>query len=402
MAMGKVVEMPCLDHNLSRVTFGVEDKPSCDGCGGTEGVGLACKRCNLQAHEECIEWSLKFAGHSNHHLRKVSPETLDYTNGKCHLCGEIPSKAFYHCSICDFSIDEYCKINGRCSVFDGRSHKHPFILLPRQISFICNACGLVGECNPYVCIECNLMIHRDCIDLPRIININRHDHRISLTYHLGRGNWEPCGVCRKKIDWSIGAFYCKRCPNYAVHSKCATKFKVWDMKELEDVPEKEEKIKDPYEEINGEKEIIHFSHEQHNLILCEDRVVDSKMIHCFACFLPIYDDMYYKCVQCDFFHPLYLTLEESKSCVACGLHSPNVLSCIVCDFALDINCATLPAKVKHRCDDHFLSLCLGGNNGTGELWCDICETKTDPKFCKRQHHGLRRDTFKVEQFPTVV
>uniref|UniRef100_A0A1J3HP25 Phorbol-ester/DAG-type domain-containing protein n=1 Tax=Noccaea caerulescens TaxID=107243 RepID=A0A1J3HP25_NOCCA len=473
--MGKL-EMPCFGHYLgscpSRVTFGIGDKPLCDGCGGSDGDGFVCDMCNLQAHKECIEWSLKFAGHANHQLKKVSPGSLDYTDGQCHYCREIPTKDFYHCSICDFSIDEHCKRRQLYTITNLRIHNHSFTLLSRKISFTCNACGFLGERNPYVCIECNFMIHKDCISLPRVININRHEHRISLTYHLGRGNWELCGVCRKKIDWNFGAFSCKRCPGYAVHSKCATDSKVWDGEELEDVPEVEEEILDPYKVIN-ENEINHFSHEEHDLRLGVDNVTDFEMMRCDACILPLNDGMFYKCMQCDFFlhkvcanlprkrrhvlhnhklnlqvdyckrdslfqcfackqfstgfryecltyiyrgeikcqqiildsrcgsisepfhhvlhpHPLYFTLEEFKTCVACDVKSPSVLSCTICDFALDIKCATLPTKVRHKCDDNYLSLCLGDKYVGGEiLWCDICETKTDPNvwFYTNEDYG---------------
>lgn len=89
-----------------------------------------------------------------------------------------------------------------------------------------------------LCLECNLMFHKDCIYLPRIISINRHDHRISRTSHLGPGDWK-CGVCRQKISCSQGAFICSRCPKYAFHLNCAIKDDVWDGKEFEDESEEE-------------------------------------------------------------------------------------------------------------------------------------------------------------------
>jgi hypothetical protein len=76
-------------------------------------------------------------------------------------------------------------------------------------------------------------------------------------------------------------------------------------------------------------------------------------------------------------HPLFRTSKEHKTCGACGEDSEYVLSCIVCDFALGMDCATLPRKVKHRCDDHVLSLHHGAGSSNGQLWCDICEGKTD-------------------------
>lgn len=78
-------------------------------------------------------------------------------------------------------------------------------------------------------------------------------------------------------------------------------------------------------------------------------------------------------------HPLYRTSTEPKTCIACGRYSKYVLNCIVLlEFALCMECATLPRKVKHRCDDHILTLHHGRGNSDGQLWCDICERKTDP------------------------
>ncbi|EOA15679.1 hypothetical protein CARUB_v10006277mg, partial [Capsella rubella] len=308
--------------------------------------------------------------------------------------------------------------------------------------------------NPYVCLECG---YHGCITLPRVISINRHDHRVSRSYHLGHGDWE-CGVCREKMHWPFGGFSCKRCPNYAVHSKCATRDDVWDGEELEDEPEEEEE-EAPYKEVN-ENEIIHFSHEEHNLRLGDDNVIDCEKMRCDACILPINSDIFFKCVQCNFFlhkvcaslprkkrnilhnhkvdlrvrdkpgkyfeciyclqffdgfrytcknslksftrcsfkidvrcgsisepfnhelhpHPLYRTSRETKTCGACGQESDYVLSCTSCKFALGMECATLPRTVKHRCDDHVLSLHFGdGNSKSTQLWCDICEGKTDPR-----------------------
>ncbi|KFK38131.1 hypothetical protein AALP_AA3G073700 [Arabis alpina] len=300
-------------------------------------------------------------------------------------------------------------------------HEDAFILLPREITFTCNACGLIGERNPYVCIACDLMIHKVCIDLPRVININRHDHRVSLTYHLGHGKSRLCAVCQESIDWTFGGYACKRCPDYAVHSNCATDKRVWDGKELEDVPEEDEEILDPYKMINCEKEIIHFSHEEHNLILVEDNVKEFEKIRCDACILPLDDGMFYKCVEGDFFlhklyeclnhieyqaldcgvilldarcgsisepfihplhsHPLYHTLETSKTCVACGENSPNVLTCKECGFYLDIKCATLPTTCVLGDMSHIKPECLDvgsqviPNNGMTRPFCGICKLR---------------------------
>ncbi|XP_023646066.1 uncharacterized protein LOC17877084 isoform X2 [Capsella rubella] len=415
---------------------------NCDGCGDDSGYGYNCGRCNIQAHVSCIGWPdiINHPCHSRHPLKKVSPETIDYTDGKCQFCRSPLVDLMFHCSVCNFSVDLRCWLKpAPLTIYQEKSHNHTLTLMARKDSFTCNACGLVG-----------------CINLARVININRHDHKISHTYQLGHGDWE-CGVCRKRMDWTFGAFSCSRCPSYAVHSKCATREDVWDGKELEDDLEDEEE-KDPYEEIN-EKEIIHFSHDLHILRLVDDGIAASyEKKRCDACVMPVSSDTFFKCVECEFFlhkvcaslprkkrnilhnhkldlqygdeysgkdfectycqkhfdgfrykclsnyacmhltimldmrcstisepfqhelhpHPLFRTSKEHKTCGACGEDSEYVLSCIACDFALGMECATLPRKVKHRCDDHVLSLHHGAGSSKGQLWCDICEGKTDP------------------------
>ncbi|XP_019092159.1 PREDICTED: uncharacterized protein LOC104748058 [Camelina sativa] len=414
------------------------DVNTCAGCDEDYGYCYWCPSCSFRAHSECIEWpdTIDHPCHSRHPLKKVSPGTIDYTDGKCHFCREKLIDPMYHCSLCNFSIDVNCwRHPPHRTIYQPKSHDHAFTLMPRKITFTCNACGMV-----------------DCIDLPRVININLHDHRISRTYHLGHGVWDLCGVCRKEIDWSFGAFTCKRCPHYVVHPKCATRKDVWDGKELEDVPEEEEEIEDPYKLIN-DKEIIHFSHE-HILRLGDDNVVTVyEKLRCDACIFPINSDIFFKCVQCEFFlhkvcaslprrkrsimhtdklnlrvkdkaagkyfkctscaklfdgfrykttfnkfdvrcgsisepfhhilhpHPLYHIFSPKgsyKTCGACDKPTQYVLSCTVCEFTLGMDCATLPNKVKHTCDSHDLSLQHGAHdheNSKGQLWCDICEKK---------------------------
>ncbi|KAL0712041.1 hypothetical protein Bca4012_019019 [Brassica carinata] len=450
----RVVELKYAKDFQVRSITGQSHK--CDGCGEDSGFGYYCSSCEYGAHEECIDFPgiINLPCHSRHPLEKVSSEDINYKDGRCHFCREELGDEMYHCSLCNFSIDLYCSIDQPPrTIYQPKSHNHTFTLVARKVSFTCNACGMVGDRNPYVCFECDFMLHRDCVNLPRVININRHEHRISRTFRLSRNYWE-CGVCRKKVDWTFGAFSCLCCRNYVVHSKCATREDVWDGEELEDKPEIEE-IERSYIWINM-NEIIHFSHE-HNLLRCDDNPVDyEKRLLCNACIHPINSSSFYKCMQCEFFlhevcamlprmkrnilhnhklsllvddkadkpykctyclhffdgfryscvspycenskllldldcstirepfhhelhpHPLFRTSREHKTCGACGKDSEYVLSCTVCEFALGMECATLPRKVKHRCDDHDLSLHHGAGHSNGQLWCDICEGKTDP------------------------
>ena len=149
-------------------------------------------------------------------------------------------------------------------IYKTTSHKHPLSLMPiDSVSFTCDACGFVYNSSfTCTCIKCWFIIHRDCIDLPSVISINRHDHRISHVDILRPEEW-ICGVCHKIINNQYGAYSCSVC-HYAVHSKCAIRDDVWDGKELDGIPEEEgdNKTEDitPFEVID-DKVIKHFSHE---------------------------------------------------------------------------------------------------------------------------------------------
>ena len=287
--------LPFHDHPL--YIFDDDQSWLCYICSTNEKRGLVyiCMECELVTHKECVEPFLNNPFQCNHFLKFFTGSPFKSENQHCHFCRKNLSSLYARCTICNTSMDVDCLKNPPpLTIFQPKHHEHSLTLLSRLVTFTCNACGLEGDRNPYVCLACNMMLHKDCIDLPRVISINRHDHRISHTFHLGQGerDWE-CGVCRKTIDWVYGAYKCSRCPHYAVHSKCATRNEVWDGIELEDVPDEEEEIEDPYKVVN-EKDIIHFSHENHILRLDESCVKDMR---CEGCVLHINGEPCYRCVE---------------------------------------------------------------------------------------------------------
>ncbi|VVB07010.1 unnamed protein product [Arabis nemorensis] len=394
-----------------------------------------CHECNIAYHVDCVWnlWKVKQPSEVNHPYHSLHPLKLfkgqppDYSDGKCRLCGsQIDDGLFYHCSSCNFSLDMRCVLYPPPqSLVDLKAHDHQLTLLPRLDSFTCNACSLKGDRSPYVCFQCGFIIHQDCLTLPRIININRHDHRVSRTSVLGVVN-SVCGVCRKKVDWTCGGYACQKCPGYVV----ATRKDVWNGKELEGVPEEIEDT-EPYVVID-DNTIQHCSHKEHYLRLKGNGLLWEENKGCNACFHPISLQSFYGCMDCDFFlhknwaesprrkwhmlHNEWLTLVTSEStCFSCDAchrmsngfmyqhgdkkfdarcssisepfvhpshpHHPlyyiprnkieifsgcnewvtYVLRCIEdgCEFVLGFKCATLPQVVKHRVDDHPLSLCYG-------------------------------------------
>ncbi|XP_024012435.1 uncharacterized protein LOC18016606 [Eutrema salsugineum] len=414
-----------------------------------------CDLCYKVWHLECIPSSpdeINHPFHPYHPLKLLIDGPPDYSHGNCGTCKQDLKRFFYHCSICDFSMHVRCANDPPPPYVDSPwCHKHTLTLMARNDTFTCNACGMHGEQCPYVCAPCGLMFHRDCITLPHVININRHDHRVSHTYSLGFGLWK-CTICHQKIDWRYGAYSCSKCPDFFFHSKCATRKDVWDGVELEGVPEEFVDVS-PFKVID-DGVINHFSHDEHNLRLIDEDAIDrDKSIQCEACTGSIFSDKHYSCMECDFFihetcanlplqkrhglctkpltlltikkdtenrlfqctacekvsngfryecgdtildvrcasmswycdyechpHTLFLTTLDRETCGACLETDKQVLHCVECKFTLDFKCATLPKKIKHRCDDHFLSLCFGEKEKPrGKYWCEVCETVLDPQ-----------------------
>ncbi|XP_027181723.1 uncharacterized protein LOC113780104 [Coffea eugenioides] len=136
-----------------------------------------------------------------------------------------------------------------------------------------------------------------------------------------------------------------------------------------------------------EKQLNHFSHEEHPLILCElqkendDGSTDQKSAVCYGCQEQILDPAAYSCFRCDFFlhkrcaelprqithpmhflHPLVLLGRPAYSsgccsCNACGQGHWKYFTyhCSLCEFDLDVSCAILDQReIKLDCHDHPL------------------------------------------------
>ncbi|XP_024008083.1 uncharacterized protein LOC18993713 [Eutrema salsugineum] len=189
-------------------------------------------------------------------------------------------------------------------------------------------------------------------------------------------------ICHKKIDWRYGAYSSQKCPDVFFHSKCATRKDVWDGVELEGVPEDVVDVS-PFKVIE-DGVINHFSHEEHNLRLIDEDAIDRHKSIRYECGDTILD---VRCASmswyCDYEchpHTLFLTTLDRDTCGACLETEEQVLHCVECEFTLDFKCATLPKKIKHRCDDHFMSLCFGEKvKPRGKYWCEVCETVLDPQ-----------------------
>ncbi|KAL0737667.1 hypothetical protein Bca4012_013877 [Brassica carinata] len=315
LCSGSQLKMPWHYHPLLMLDVG-EYMP-CEVCGKPGAYGYCCPRCWMMVHEKCASLfdspEITHPCHARHSLKLLTEGAPGYTLPKCHLCGKDTGNILYHCDICKFNMDMDCAIQSPLPVVlsDMKVHEHTLTLIPRLISFVCDGCGEEGDRSPYVCFQCDLMFfHQECACLPRVIHVNRHDHRVSYKYPLGPGEWR-CEICLEEIDWSYGAYSCSLCPNYTIHSRCATREHVWDGIELDGLPEEVEDI-EPFK-MNDDNTITHFAHE-HNMSLNKDGTVAlEESILCGGCVRPIGSDTFYNCSDCSFIlHETCANLSKKK------------------------------------------------------------------------------------------
>ncbi|KAG7626755.1 putative chromatin regulator PHD family [Arabidopsis thaliana] len=315
-------------HKHPLLMFDFVDKMPCDVCDMRGKQGYFCPRCRLVIHESCFSVfdspEITHPSHVRHPLKLLTSGVPDYTKDRsCHTCGDETGSLIYHCDMCKFNLDLRCAIKTLLPIAlsNMKVHEHTLTLMPRLISFVCDACGMKGDRAPYVCVQCDFMtFHQECTHLPRVIHVNHHDHRVSFKYPLGPGEWR-CGVCWEEIDWSYGAYSCSFCPSYAIHSRCATRKDVWDGKELDGVPEEVEDV-EPFKR-NADNTIKHFAH-QHNLMSFSKDSEESNF--CGACVCPIGSCTFYKCSESD------------------------------CSFILHETCANLRKKKRHFLSPQPLTL----------------------------------------------
>ncbi|KAJ4874181.1 Cysteine/Histidine-rich C1 domain family protein [Raphanus sativus] len=295
--------------------------------------------CDYRFHKDCAESPLEINHHPSHPehsllLTMISPQEF---GTPCDFCGQEIESICYDCPTCKFKVDLICGTKPSPSVIEHPvCHDHTLVFLKKEMKkdrVPCDVCkeSISGpsysclECNnvyfhldcvhlskevagikinsykSYICLKCDFVVSGSCVGLPSIININRHDHRISFTHHLGRKG-AKCGVCREKVSQYYGAYSCSICPKYVVHSLCAANFTAWNGVELEGIPETSEDIV-PFK-VMGDNLIRHFSHEKHILLLLKDYDMvgdDYERLRCQACVSPIGFGPVYSCQYCRFF-----------------------------------------------------------------------------------------------------
>jgi hypothetical protein len=405
-----------IEELLDKYNGGMEEVV-CPGC-QEPGFGPAYKcsfpKCTFFLHKSCSEQLSLVIQHPVHpehalFLQLPSINCCDVCRKYCY------DSLFYRCFTCDFDIDIKCESRWRISAED--CHQHSLFRMRKQMQFTCEACAEESNDIAYQCNDCRVLIHDECAKFSRTIKTSTHDHSLTRTYSLCQVKKQEtvlCLLCRKKVNTKYAAYYCRKC-DYIAHMKCANYFQVEDGDRSETTDEVDanqlvhlvEGIELTEDERASPREIDHFSHPQHNLILINEELVDVK--RCEACIQFIIATPFYGCAQCNIFlhyrctklpltikrglfheHPLTLLSQDVNSnelfgCNSCGRgHDGFVYRCDECEDEFDVQCCLIPGILEHKGHEHSLYLVIRSSseicNGCGiegvNFRCTHCDEFT--------------------------
>ncbi|XVF83476.1 hypothetical protein PTKIN_Ptkin16aG0490800 [Pterospermum kingtungense] len=385
-----------LQFNRQRLSCKICQKPQ------RRGLVYSCSSpCQFALHIGCAAIPTKL---NQLYYHRKHPLTLQFVDEPlpCHICqkSEDSETIHYLCSICKFVLHVGCASLPPI-IEDKLHHEHPFTLLPREVSFICDACGAPGNFVPYICSTCNHIVHKKCISLPAIIKFFRHPHPIFHIYFLeGHGfeTWE-CRHCYEEVNTEHGSYFCSKC-NYIVHVNCALEQPRFYI--VVDSIETDEAVELSFKQVT-DTSIKHFSHD-HNLTLGDDIVGDKK---CDGCLLSI-SASYYFCSPCDFFlHKSCAELPMKKhiwfhicqrlcrlssgcifQCSYCGFETSGfAYTCGECQIRFCLRCALVPDIIRCEGHEHLLAY-YNPNEGS----CDACGDFAAAAYkCKGCNFNLHRD-----------
>ncbi|CAL5420078.1 unnamed protein product [Camellia sinensis] len=361
--METVIQHFSHDHPLELCTAKKEGGVVCEGCRlPILGQSYGCNGCGFYLDISCAELSqdLVHPFHPQHCLKLHAkfPPSDDACCPSCDVCGDRCSPITFCCSECDFVLDVHCAslmLMPTKSINEGEgghrhqpntiqhfTHPHPLIVcgFDKKTNFArtCYACDLPFEKASvvHVCLECGLLLHDSCPDLPQVINHPFHPpHQLTLRSPFDSGPprrvnlLEPfdfgpfmescCRVCLKPpTRWKYG---CDKC-DLTIDSRCALLPYVRDTR-------------------------IH----HHPLVYFTNSTTGPSNFCCHACFK----------IQCT---PFLRCVEYN------------------CYFEVHISCIPkLPRTLKHKYHRHALTLTNSpikdhpDEDEDEEFYCDTCEER---------------------------
>ncbi|XP_038689584.1 uncharacterized protein LOC119988572 [Tripterygium wilfordii] len=368
-----------------------------------------CGECYFFLHKRCSELPRVIKHHSHHkHPLILHPNSPYYPNSSvCDMCGLEIVNFLYNCSDCKFDLDIDCALLALWFT-QPESHKHHFTKWGRSDPFTCDFCGAYSDryrfgsssknLLPWICTNCHVVVHNECMSLPFTVHLPQHDHPFIHTHFIPESQSIAliCGICCQEVNREFGCYSCQNCPS-VVHVNCALDFKVQKVGQkfwTEGIEAIEDQLL--------EQEIKHFIHPHHKLLLVQhdDCEIETKCEGCMS----LISCPFYKCLECDFSlhvscsklpkqinhplheeHPLTLVPNNDNVVFYCGACSNpyhgftyHCLTCIY--FRIDVRCALVnPFEFYHDSHKHPLSVFTQNNNC---LECTSCG-KAPPKYVLR-------------------
>ncbi|XP_039071411.1 uncharacterized protein LOC120218552 [Hibiscus syriacus] len=308
----------------------------------------------------------------------------------CKICQSTQRRGFvYCCSPCKFVIHIDCAFPP--PVVEEKNHPHPFTRLLRRVPFVCDACGTEGIYVSHVCSTCNIVVHKKCISLPRVIKSKWHDHRIFHKYFLPDDFRSlDCIICHDKVNSDHGSYSCSYC-NITSHVNCVIEdkdsyFIVLD----EDDDELSYESSINVLERNDAREATKIKHCKHGHNLMLSSSLGEHENSCDGCMLSM-SDPFYCCSECDFllhkactefprmkhvWHhpcqiPLRLISDEAFQCEKCWqVSNAFAYECCECEEKTRLQCVIALTPGAQTCSKHdhplfYYRECEGQCNACG-------------------------------------
>ncbi|GKV33431.1 hypothetical protein SLEP1_g41948 [Rubroshorea leprosula] len=378
-----------------------------------------CLDCRFFFHKKCEAelWpKIEHVAHPQHPLILEFPAQNRASRHFCHFCHDTNiNKIGYICRSCDFYIHHECTLPRFFP--ESKIHDHQLSPFMRKNPFICDACGGAGDDARYFCLKCSIMIHPDCIFLPKLIKFKLHNHHIlghNYRFPQKVGEKWTCQFCFKKVLAEYGSYKCLHSDcDYVLHGSCVKENKGRLYIEVESRNEESDEASSSSSSCAmalGDK-TRHFSH-KHELVLDKlDNEENGDKKCCDGCALPILLAGY-SCprAECNFSlhkacaqigehkphwasqHPLRLRMEPLSRCQLCNYNCSGFFFGWggVSWMWICLRCSEIPFITTHEahaqhslfCDQGHKGQCSGCGKEMGDYGGYRCTLAEEEENCK--------------------
>ncbi|THG04653.1 hypothetical protein TEA_004782 [Camellia sinensis var. sinensis] len=342
----------------------------CDACGiKHEGSSYQCGTCQFWVNQKCASLmsTIKHSDHDHFLSLTYSLPYEDYRfKSYCDICSKKVNRAnwLYCCAECKYCAHVNCATS---------KSKLSWVHKIRQIDQKIEAKELEGN------LICLPLTDESVNGIPNFTKPTQmyhvcHPHPLYFAdMQINDGSYSDskllvCDGCSKPM--SVPLYRCTEC-NFSLHECCA------------ELP----------------IEMRHPLHLQHPLILNRWQSGYSDPPSCQSCKMCC-NGVLFGCLACNFFldiecallqglivheaheHALALRKTSNVQCAVCEYTCSGVaFVCGNCNFNIHLRCAFLPRTVRHKCDEHPLTLAYSAvKDNSDEYYCEICKEQLNTQF----------------------